>query len=202
MSVIDLVRGSIVLAINRYSAPTYLAIQLTVGYFLYLLISTTDYNKIWLKRAGQIITIALLVAGIWTCNRFLQANRGWNKYDYQHIPMAHIVNNTHSPIILSEQVDKAGLDNMVLLFSLSYLLKPQVNLLTFKPENRQLILQNLPSYLEKYSDIFVFSLSKDLEKEINADKNYQLNKVYVYQENKIFRGIWQLSKQPKSELKS
>jgi uncharacterized membrane protein len=193
--VIDLTRGSIMLAISRYSIPAYLAIQLTVGYFLYLLISSTDFNKIWLKRTGQVITVALLIVGIWTCNRFLQADKGWNKYDYQHIPMARIVNAANSPIILSEQVDNAGLDNMVLLFSLSYLLEPKVNLLTFKSENRQLILQNLPIYLEKYSDIFLFSLSEDLKREINSQKNYQLKKVYVYRENKIYRGIWQLSKE-------
>lgn len=193
--VIDLIRGSIVLAINRYSAPTYLAIQLTVGYFLYLLISTTNLRKIWLRRAGQIITIALLVAGIWTCNRFLQADRGWNKYDYQHIPMARIINAANSPIILSEQVDNTGLSNMVLLFSLSYLLEPKVNFLTFKPENRQLVLQNLPIYLEKYSDIFIFSLSEDLKRDIEAQKNYQLKPSYAYQESKIERGIWQLSQE-------
>ncbi len=167
----DLIIGARISVTNRYLVPFYLGIQLAVAYLFTDRIVLSTSIKIWQKKLWLIVMIALISLGIWTCTRFLQTEKGWNKGDFENLPIARIINQTAYPLVISDS-SKLGS-----LLSLSYLLDSKVKLqLLFAPD-----ISKVP---DNFSDVFLFKLTEAQRNQIQKEQKSEIEKVD--------RGFWKL----------
>jgi uncharacterized membrane protein len=178
---IDLILGFRISAIQRYLIPSYLGVQLAVTYLFFSQINSNSSRNIWIKRGWIIIMLGLVFAGSVSCVRFIKSEKGWNKHDFKNIPVAHIINQNSSPLIISEAVGGKKVDSIGSLFSLSYLLNSEVNLLLFNSSKASEIIEKIPDYIQSFPDIYLFNISHAFISELmtKTKENYEFKKFYV-----------------------
>ncbi|MEG4396407.1 glycosyltransferase family 39 protein [Microcoleus sp. BROC3] len=141
---------------DRYLVPYILAIQIAVAYLFTAKIAAASnprQQKLW-----QLGLIALISSGIVSCAVSSQSQLWWNKYpsSTKYNPqVAAIVNQSQKPLVITH-----GGNNITgKILSVSYLLKPQVQLLlAVKPEQVK-----IP---DGFSDVFLYRATEALQIEL------------------------------------
>ena len=146
----DLLGGGQRFTVSRYLIACLVGLQLAV---VYLLTSFFTASSAWKIRLSTLTFSLLIGLGILSCGTYTQANTWWNKVlNSNYHQVANLINGSDQPLII---VDAYGY-NPASMVSLSYLLKPETQLLllpsvgtTFPviqlpPEARTIFLINLP----------------------------------------------------------
>jgi uncharacterized membrane protein len=165
-ALVDLFLGYRITTVTRYMIPVYLGIQLAVTYLFADQILLKSSNKLWQKRVWLMIMTITIALGLWSCLRFINADRGWNKGNLENIPLAEIINQYSSPLIIVEG-EANKLSNLI---SLSYMLesKARFQLIT-KPE--QLLIDN------NFTDLFLLYSSSELLRLVE-NQGYIIDETY------------------------
>ncbi len=79
--------------------PVYLGIQLAVAYLFAYHIFVSPSKQICKKIIWLIVMIMIMTLGFWSCTRYINAEKGWNKGNLGNIPMAQVINSYTSPLI-------------------------------------------------------------------------------------------------------
>ncbi len=183
----DLILQGRLSVISRYYTPVFLALHLAVAYLLSTQL-TADFSNKWQQKFWQITFIFVLTAGVFSCAIISQAKIWWHQSQIIHrayIPqtLERIVNRSPRPLIVADLRDDFAVGS---LFSLSYEVAPHVKFL----------LINLPEKLEiteKFSDIFLFSPSRELQNILATNRPY---KIYPIQAIPKEKGVlWELKKE-------
>ena len=118
----DLIMGTRISTINRYLVPWHLGVQLAVTYLFtyYLILNQFGQLKQRILRGfWLIIMTVLLVLGYSSCTRFLQTEGEWTNSDFKNIKVSQVINQSLSPLIISDV-------KVYSFLSLSHLLNPNV----------------------------------------------------------------------------
>ncbi|MEG4348823.1 glycosyltransferase family 39 protein [Microcoleus sp. LAD1_D3] len=153
---------------DRYLVPYILAIQIAVAYLFTAKIKVATnprQQKLW-----QLGLIAIISSGIVSCAVSSQSQLWWNKYpsSTKYNPqVAAIVNQAQKPLVISH-----GGNNITgKILSLSYLLKPQTQLLlAVKPEQVK-----IP---DGFSDVFIYRATEALQFELEKVQKYKITPIY------------------------
>jgi len=199
----DLIWGGQRSVSSRYFLPSYLGIQVAVAYLLankissetfpYLKLDHQALKRFFLKLKSAIkyqlktkkidlisakqnfwqgTMAVIIIAGVVSCSISSQANTWWNKgVSYQNPQVAIIINQASQPLVISTSSNEYSGVNLGNLISLSYLLKPKVKL--------QLVVDpNIPDIPDGFSDIFVYSPSRNLEQGLKERYETKINTIY------------------------
>ncbi|MEG4961059.1 MULTISPECIES: glycosyltransferase family 39 protein [unclassified Microcoleus] len=153
---------------DRYLVPYILAIQIAVAYLFTAKIAAATnprQQKLW-----QLGLIALISSGIVSCAVSSQSQLWWNKYpsSTKYNPqVAAIINQAKKPLVITH-----GGNNITgKILSVSYLLKPQVQLLlAVKPEQVK-----IP---DGFSDVFLYRATEALQFELEKVQKYKITPIY------------------------
>ncbi|MEG3921044.1 glycosyltransferase family 39 protein [Microcoleus sp. T3_A4] len=153
---------------DRYLVPYILAIQIAVAYLFTAKIKVATnprQQKLW-----QFGLIALISSGIVSCAVSSQSQLWWNKYpsSTKYNPqVAAIVNQAKKPLVITH-----GGNNITgKILSVSYMLKPQVQLLlAVKPEQVK-----IP---DGFSDVFLYRATEALKFELEKVQKYKITLIY------------------------
>jgi uncharacterized membrane protein len=152
---------------DRYLVPYILGIQLAVAYLFTAKIATANNPR---QKLWQLGLIALISSEIVSCAISSQSQLWWNKYpsSTKYNPaVAAIVNQAQKPLVICH-----GGNNITgKILSVSYLLKPQVELLlVVKPEQVK-----IP---DGFSDVFLYRSTELLRFELEKVQKYKITPIY------------------------
>ncbi|MEG4573570.1 glycosyltransferase family 39 protein [Microcoleus sp. N3A4] len=153
---------------DRYLVPYILAIQIAVAYlFTDKIAAATNSRQ---QKLWQLGLIVLISSGIVSCAVSLQSQLWWNKYpsSTEYNPqVAAIVNQAQKPLVITH-----GGNNITgKILSVSYLLKPQTQLLlAVKPEQVK-----IP---DGFSDVFLYRATEALQFELEKVQKYKITPIY------------------------
>ena len=162
---------------DRYMVPYILGIQLAVAYLFTAKIAAATnprQQKLW-----QLGLIALISSGIVSCAVSSQSQLWWNKYpsSTKYNPqIAAIINQAQKPLVITH-----GGNNITgKILSVSYLLKPQAQLLlAVKPEQVK-----IP---DGFSDVFLYRATEALQFELEKVQKYKITPIYKPDECWLWR---------------
>ncbi|MEG4036674.1 glycosyltransferase family 39 protein [Microcoleus sp. S36b_A4] len=162
---------------DRYLVPYILAIQIAVAYLFTAKIKVATnprQQKLW-----QLGLIAIISSGIVSCAVSSQSQLWWNKYpsSTKYNPqVAAIVNQAKKPLVITH-----GGNNITgKILSVSYLLKPQVQLLlAVKPEQVK-----IP---DGFSDVFLYRATEALKFELEKVQKYKITSIYKPSDGWLWR---------------
>lgn len=171
-------------ATPRYLIPLQLGIQLTVAYTLgeKLELNLPKQNQ---KIFWRSITAIILTLGIVSCGLNINKSPIYQKSRNIHnIPISKIINQTVSPIILTESTEISD------LLSLSYHLFPHVK---FKIIDQK---TNLQTYINQCQPIYIFNPSSNLDTIIKKNLTLKYQQVYkpqLFTLGEISLKLWSIS---------
>ncbi|MBN3874230.1 glycosyltransferase family 39 protein [Nostoc sp. JL33] len=176
----SLIAGGIRSSAEPYLIPSYLGIEVAVAYLL----ATQLYNQNVSRRSiWQIIMALVIICGLISSKVSSQAETWWNKgMSYDNPQVAQIINQTTRPLLISDALG----NNYGNVFSLSYLLKPEVQFLLVNN-------QKIPKIPDGFADVFLFNPSDTWREKI--EKKYKLQTDSVYSDK--YYSVWKLAKSPK-----
>ncbi|MDH6098896.1 glycosyltransferase family 39 protein [Anabaenopsis sp. FSS-46] len=159
-----------------YLIPVYLCIQVSVAYML----ATQIYSGISSRRRlWQVILVLIIVLGMVSCRVRYEGETWWNKgISYGNPEVAEILNEAQKPLLIS---NSQGI-NYVTVFSLSYLVTPQVRFQLINGED-------IPNIPDGFKDIFLLNPSDTWRREIET--RYKSTANVVYRDNYHF--LWKLT---------
>jgi hypothetical protein len=137
----------------------------------------------WQQKFWKLVAIGVFSAGILSCTLSSQAETWWNKGLDQGkyaIPIAHIVNQADSPLLITDR----GLGEVI---PLSRLLDPEVHILW----GDTLHLAQLPN---GYRNLFAFYPTEKLQERLEKQYNYKLKPVFLTSEVSYETRLWQLTR--------
>ncbi len=145
----DLLFGGQRFTVIRYLIPCIVGLQLAV---VYLLTTYFTASQRWKLRFATLTCSLLIGLGVLSCGVYTQANTWWNKVlNSNYHQVADLINGSDRPLII---VDSYGY-NSASMISLSYLLKPDTQLLLLPPVGNSFAIQKLPASVQT---IFLFNL--------------------------------------------
>ncbi|MEG3991006.1 glycosyltransferase family 39 protein [Microcoleus sp. S28C3] len=153
---------------DRYLVPYILAIQVAVAYlFTDKIAAATNSRQ---QKLWQLGLIVLISSEIVSCAVSSQSQLWWNKYpsSTKYNPqIAAIVNQAQKPLVITH-----GGNNITgKILSVSYLLKPQAQLLlAVKPEQVK-----IP---DGFSDVFLYRATEALQCELEKVQKYKITPIY------------------------
>jgi uncharacterized membrane protein len=167
----------LILGLQLYLTPYYLAIQIAVAYLL----ATQLYNgRILRQKTWQFILVMLIIFALFSDILYSQSNTSWIKFsNNDYINIAKIVNRNYRSILIINYQDNSY-EN---IFALSYLIDPKVRFLLFRESN-------IPKISKKLNNVFLLNYSDKLRQEIA--KKYRFNTKMIYQSK--YSSLWKLSK--------
>jgi uncharacterized membrane protein len=150
----DLVLGGVRSATGRFLAPCHVGSLLSVSYFLASHIADREARS---RRFWRSATIALLLAGAWSCLLISSSNAWWNKDTNRvNAQVVDRINQADRPALFFSDPYPTNLGDVL---SLSHLLDSKVRF--------YLVLgSNLPDRSEAFSDFFLFNPSDALLEEL------------------------------------
>ncbi|HSF72583.1 MAG TPA: glycosyltransferase family 39 protein [Microcoleus sp.] len=162
---------------DRYLVPYILAIQIAVAYLFTAKISVATnprQQKLW-----QLGLIALISSGIVSGAVSSHSQLWWNKYPSStkyNLQVAAIVNQAKKPLVITH-----GGNNITgKILSVSYLLKPQVQLLlAVKPQQVK-----IP---DGFSDVFLYRATEALQFELEKVQKYKITPIYKPDDGWLWR---------------
>ena len=162
----DLIFGGMRSTSERYLLPSYIGIQLAVAYLLAYQLNNGLFSR---RRIWQIVTVALLSFGLISITVSSQAKTGWNKViSYGNPEVARIINQASRPLLIS---DDAGI-NYGNVFSLSYLLSPNVSLQLIKEGT------SLQKVNNQFTNIFILNPGNQFRQQIERRYQSKANSIY------------------------
>ncbi|UIE39474.1 glycosyltransferase family 39 protein [Leptodesmis sichuanensis] len=174
----DLIHGGQRFTVTRYLIPCIVGLQLAVVYLL-----TTYFTaplQSWKFRFATTTFSILLILGIASCGVYAQANTWWNKVlNSNYHQVAELINSSDRPLIIAD----ASSYNSASVVSLSYLLKPDTQLLLLPADSPDLPLNTLPGNIKT---VFLFNLPEALRQHFEA--KYQRPLVQAFQDP--WNDIW------------
>ncbi|MEG4586347.1 glycosyltransferase family 39 protein [Microcoleus sp. MOSTC5] len=153
---------------DRYLVPYILAIQIAVAYlFTDKIAAATNSRQ---QKLWQLGLIVLISSEIVSCAVSSQSQLWWNKYPSStkyNPPIAAIVNQAQKPLVITH-----GGNNITgKILSVSYLLKPQAQLLlAVKPEQVK-----IPN---GFSDVYLYRATEALQFELEKVQKYKITPIY------------------------
>ena len=165
---IDLILKGQSSATPRYMIPLQLGIQLTVSHVIAShLLPPSISSIIDRQKAWRIVFILLLSLSLCSCIINLEKSpRHQKNRNLHNIPIAKILNESHSPILLSEP------QNSLDLLSLSHHLSSKTKIHIFTQGNRFL------SDIHECNDVFLFNPSEDLKSHIKQNNEIDIKQNY------------------------
>ncbi|MFQ4141689.1 glycosyltransferase family 39 protein [Chlorogloeopsis sp. ULAP02] len=160
---------------QAYLIPSCLGIQISTAY----LFSVQLYNGHLLRRQiWQIILVLLISMGVISFTVSSQTETWWSKFvSYGNPQVAKIINQSSRSLLISDDFE----NNYGNLFSLSYLVEPQVRFQLVKDKN-------IPKIPQSVSNVFLFNPSPSLRKRI--ENKYKLKTQIVYKDK--YSSLWKL----------
>jgi uncharacterized membrane protein len=158
---LDLVRGSSVSLVTRYSLPSFIGIQLAVAYMLAAKTDQSSPNRTrWTWRC---VAAMLAVTGLFSCWTVARADVWWSKDPQNYIQSAsQIINAAPEPVVVLSDAW------FILALCLEHKLRPDVRY--------QLTMgTRVPQIQESTATVFVFQPSEHLRMEL--EKHYPLTLV-------------------------
>ncbi|MGA2562635.1 MAG: glycosyltransferase family 39 protein [Steroidobacteraceae bacterium] len=155
---LDVVRGSSVSVVTRYTLPSLIGIQLAVAYMLVAKTAESSPNRTrWTWRC---VAAMLAVIGLFSCWTLARADVWWSKEPQNYIQSAsRVINAAPEPVVVLSDTW------FIPVLSLEHKLRPDVRyLLTVEPR--------VPQIQESAATIFVFQPSAHLRMEL--EKYYPL----------------------------
>ncbi|MBD1849701.1 glycosyltransferase family 39 protein [Leptolyngbya sp. FACHB-711] len=145
----DLLLGGQRLTVIRYPIVCYVGLQLAVVYLLSAYLTETQK---WKSSFAKLVFSLLILLGILSCGVYSQANTWWNKdVNSNYHQLANLINESDRPLIIADAFSYYPIS----LISLSYLLKPNTQLLLLPAVGDSFSVQSLPEGVET---IFLFNL--------------------------------------------
>lgn len=173
----DLIFGGRRSGVARYLIPCYLGIQLTVAYLFSSKVASIDVNTRW-QKLWQVVMIILISSGVLSCVVSSQSTVWWNKDSNYYIPVAQIINQTSSPLVISDSEPEY-------LLSLSYLLDSKVQF-------QLVVIPKVPIISNNFSNLFLYRPTKKLRQVLEEEQNYNITPV---SELTMFQSkLWRLEK--------
>lgn len=172
----DLISGGKRSTLARYQLPSYLGMQIAVAYLLSTKLGAFSAS-IWRQQLWRLITVVLLSCGVISCGLIAQAPTWWTKYsDYDNAQIAQIINQSNSPLVLSDTIYNRTV-------SFSYLLEPNVRLQLVNSPRKALEIPAtlLPNVAHNSRDVFFLEIVPPpslLRTGLEKYKNYQFELVY------------------------
>ena len=165
---IDLILKGQSSATPRYMIPLQLGIQLTVSHVIAShLLPPSISSIIDRQKAWRIVFILLLSLSLCSCIINLEKSpRHQKNRNLHNIPIAKILNESHSPILLSEP------QNSLDLLSLSHHLSSKTKIHILTQGNRFL------SDIQECNDVFLFNPSEDLKSHIKQNNEIDIKQNY------------------------
>ncbi|MBD2020638.1 glycosyltransferase family 39 protein [Leptolyngbya sp. FACHB-36] len=168
--------GGVLSSTARYLFPCFLGVQLAVAYWL----ATQLVSAGWRQKLGQVVLVALLSAGVFSCSLSSQATLWWSKGSstMREFPViASIVNSSSRPLVIANE------DTQPQLLVLSYLMQPNVRFqLTHSPQ--------IPVVPDGYSAVFAYQMPDAAMDQFKRVQGYTLEAVPDVDE------FWRLTKNP------
>ena len=164
----DLILGGRRSIASRYLIPSSIGIQLACAFLITTKLTSRHilHQKLW-----SIIAMTILSAGIMSCATSFQSETWWNKFQSNdNSPIAKLVNQENSPLVVSDEVG--------ILLSAKYSLNPSIHALFIG----KIIINVLPL---NYKKILLLSADKNTIKTINKN-----NKPCLFYPNRII--LWSI----------
>ena len=171
----DIIKGGQRSTVTRYAIPCLLGIQLAVAYLLATKISDSSL-KIWQQKLWQIILVAIISLGVFSCVFAFGADSWSSKGGNYHVtPIANIINNSNRPLVLYSVPGnvlwgKGGAVGRVM--PICRLLEQKVGIL-FVVDPK--VPKTLP---QGFSDIFLYRPHQTLRDWIEKQEHYSVKPVY------------------------
>ncbi|MEB3230880.1 MAG: hypothetical protein VKJ64_07725 [Leptolyngbyaceae bacterium] len=183
----DILTGSIGSTRIRYLIPAYLGLQWAIAYFLATLIqwkssplrqSSQPLKSTWIRLAGQVLLVGLLMGGAIAGTSNLTQITNWAKSDKSayYPAMAAAINQSPNPLVIT---DTSATYALVLTAQL----RPDINLLLVS-QPRALELPNLINS-KPISDVFLFDPSAPLQRHLS--RRFTAEWEAVVQQNERFQ---------------
>ncbi|BAQ64172.1 glycosyltransferase family 39 protein [Geminocystis sp. NIES-3709] len=157
----DIILGGIRSSMTRYFFPAYLSIYLTISYILGNKIE--QKSKTWSVIIAIIFTFSI-ISNIISHN----TTTWWNKApSYYNTDIAEIINQSEKPLLITDdfQINRGN------IISISYQLKPNINLQLLKDYSRI-------KYTKEFKEIYIFNPSSELVNKLEKIYKKKLIKVY------------------------
>jgi uncharacterized membrane protein len=153
--VLDVVRGSSVSVVTRYTLPSLIGIQLAVAYMLAAKTAESSPNRT--RWTWGCVAAMLAVTGLFSCWTLARADVWWSKEPQNYIQSAsRIINAAPGPVVVLSDTW------FIPVLSLEHKLRPDVRyLLTVEPR--------VPQIKESAATVFVFQPSDHLRMELEKD---------------------------------
>ncbi|MBD0267754.1 MAG: glycosyltransferase family 39 protein [Cyanobacteria bacterium Co-bin8] len=179
----DLVLGGQRSLSGRYLVPFYLGLQVLVAV---LLAQKLHDPRPWQRQFWRAVTALLLTLGVVSCALNTQSQTAWTKVINYRLPeVAEAINAAPQPLLVS---DSFGV-NFGNILALSYLLKPQVQLLLIGSPD----IYHVPQIPAGFSSVFVLNPS-DAFRQLLAQ---QQNQPVQLQFNDAHLFLWRLGDRSK-----
>jgi uncharacterized membrane protein len=137
LGVRDVGRGGQLATVTRYLFPCFLSLQLMVVYWL-----TSFRQQGWQRRFTNGVLVGLIGLGIASGVAYSQSQTWWNKVLNSNYPqLAAQINRSPNPLVISDAYSY----NPASVIALSYLLKPEVQLLLLPAVGATMPVQELPA---------------------------------------------------------
>ena len=172
----DLINGGQRSVRTRYLIPCGIALELSIAYLL--TVKVTQASKMWQQRVWQGAIVLLISIGVISNSFSSQAHSWWNKNIAltKHYPkIARTINQANHPLVISDTSETN-------ILSLSYLLKPDVQLQLFQEGT----LPTIPNEAIGQTR-FVFDASDALLHSLQTEQNLPLDLVVDKSRVKLYR---------------
>ncbi|MEO1067631.1 MAG: glycosyltransferase family 39 protein [Cyanobacteria bacterium J06638_6] len=185
----DLVFGGQRFTVARYVMACVVGLQLAV---VYLVSSWLVAPQRWKARLAQLMLALLIAIGLLSCGVYSRADTWGNKVlNSNYHQLAGLINHSDRPLILADTYDHFP----VSLISLSYLLKPDTQLLLMPEVGSSFAVQALPI---EAGTVFLFNLPDVFRQQYESWSGQELTLVF----EDLWNQVWQTSTSPSSELNS
>ena len=181
LGVPDLLQGGQRFTVTRYLFPCFMGLQFAVVYLLAIDLAS---RQRWRVRFATLAFSVLMLLGMLSCSVYTQSNTWWNKVLNSHYhQVAAIVNERDRPLIITDAFSY----NPASTISLSYLLKPTVQLLLLPAVGHSFPMTNLPTDVDT---IFLFNLPPVFRQQFEA--KYHQQTVSVFEDP--WNNLWEMKR--------
>ena len=172
----DLLKGGYRSTQARYLTPCYIGVQLAVAYVVARQINPIAITKGWQQKLWKSCFVAIISAGILSGIVSSQAETWWSKRttSYDDLQTSRIVNQTPTPLLITEGGNSIGH-----ALSLTYLLKPKVQLQLFTESNSLKVSRG-------FSHIFAYEPPQQLLSRLQQ-QNYKPKLIYKGRKKSLWK---------------
>lgn len=174
----DLLWGGQRLTVIRYPIACYVGLQLAV---VYLLSTYLTKPQSWKPKFAKLVFSLLILLGVLSCGVYSQSNTWWNKdVNSNYHQLADLINASDRPLIIADSYSYYP----VSVVSLSYLLKPDTQLLLLPSVGKSFAVKALP---EGVQTIFLFNLPEAFRQQFESWSQEELTLAYQDPWNEVWK---------------